>query len=71
MGIDAATAITFAIIAVPDAGHDPLATCEINVPNAPQLVGLPLWVPGLDWFTPLPQTLHADAAQFGSPARDC
>lgn len=53
-GIDLGNAITFAIVTVPATGHDPLATFELNVPNVPQLAGLPLWVQGLDWFTSLP-----------------
>lgn len=51
VGIDLATAITFAVVTMPTTGHDPLGTFHLAVPNVPQLVGLNLWVQGLDWFT--------------------
>lgn len=54
-GIHLGTAITFAVVALPTMGHDPLVTFDLPVPNVPQLAGLPLWVQGLDWFTSLPQ----------------
>jgi hypothetical protein len=63
VGIHLATAITFAAVAVPAIGHDPIGIYELPVPNLPQLVGLQLWVQGLDWFTAQPprytQTIHA------------
>jgi hypothetical protein len=50
-GIDLNNAITFAVLGLPTTGHDPLATFTLPVPNAPQLIGLSLWVQGLDWYT--------------------
>ncbi|MBP8301953.1 MAG: hypothetical protein KA020_16410 [Planctomycetes bacterium] len=50
-GIDLGNAITFAVVTIPATGHDPLATFSLPVPNVPHLVGLSLWVQGLDWFT--------------------
>jgi len=62
LGIHLATAISFAVVSVPAIGHDPLATYQLAIPNAPGLVGLNLWVQGLDFYTSLPprytQTLH-------------
>jgi hypothetical protein len=54
VGIDLASAITFAVVTLPVTGHDPLATFDLAVPNVPQLAGLNMWVQGLDWFTSLP-----------------
>jgi hypothetical protein len=51
VGIDLATAITFAVVALPTTGHDPIATFALPIPNVPQLLGLGLWVQGLDWVT--------------------
>jgi hypothetical protein len=54
VGIDLASAITFAVVTLSVTGHDPLATFDLAVPNVPQLAGLNMWVQGLDWFTSLP-----------------
>lgn len=54
VGIDLATAITFAAVALPTTGHDPITTFSLQLPNVPQLIGLQLWVQGLDWFTNQP-----------------
>lgn len=54
VGIDIATAITFALVAVPAAGHDPRGVFQLSVPNDARLLGLPLWTAGLDWFTAAP-----------------
>lgn len=54
VGIDLASAITFAVVTLPVTGHDPLATFDLVVPYVPQLAGLNMWVQGLDWFTSLP-----------------
>lgn len=54
VGIHLATAITFAVVVMPTTGADPLGTFALPVPNDAGLIGLNLWVQGLNWFTAHP-----------------
>ncbi|MCR9245406.1 MAG: hypothetical protein NXI31_10265 [bacterium] len=54
VGIDIHNAISFAIVAVPQSGHDPLGYSQLAIPSIPSLAGLDLWTAGLNWFTARP-----------------
>jgi len=62
IGVHLPTAILFTFLPLPSTGHDPLATYQLAIPNDPGLVGLSLYIAGLDWLTTLPprytNTIH-------------
>lgn len=54
IGIDLPNAIVFTFLQLPNTGHDPLATYQLAISNDPGLIGIHLYVAGLDWLTTLP-----------------